>query len=73
MSKEKTKFVKTYIGRGTKVEKMDIVRISIKVEDALKFKHEHEGVEYITMEVAKLKEKFYNKTHTVYVRHPEDK
>ena len=61
-------FKKNYIGKGTKVENMDIVKVTLRVEDVLKFKHEFEGSEYITFEVAKMQnpDKF-KRTHTAYV------
>jgi len=61
-------FKKNYIGKGTQVENMDIVKVTLKVEDVLKHKHEYEGNEYITFEVAKMrKPDNFNRTHTAYV------
>lgn len=62
------KFVKNYIGKGTQVENMDIVKVTLKVEDIAKFKHEYEGNEYITFEVAKMQQSDkWGRTHTAYV------
>jgi|WetSurMetagenome_2_1015567.scaffolds.fasta_scaffold1208956_1 hypothetical protein len=62
-----TKFVKNYVGKGTKVKNLDIVKITLNVEDILKFKHEFEGVGYITFEVALMQQPDkFNRTHTVY-------
>ena len=61
-------YKKNYIGKGTQVPNMQIVKVTIKVEEFLKFKHEFEGNEYITFEVAKMqKADNYNRTHTAYV------
>ena len=62
------KFEKNYIGKGTQVENMDIVKVTLPVEEVLKFKHEWEGTEYLTFEVAKMKETDkFGRTHTAYV------
>lgn len=67
------KFRKEYLGKGTKIDKMDIVRISLKVEEILKHKHEFEGNEYITFEIAKLQQPDnYKRTHTCYVSVQEE-
>ena len=61
------KYKKVYIGKGTQVEKMDIVRVSIKVTDALNCLHKFEGEHYLTFEVARLQTPDqYGKTHTCY-------
>lgn len=64
-------FEKTYIGKGSKVQDLDIIRISISretLEEMLK-NHmvDYEGKEYLIFEVAALKEADqYGKTHTAY-------
>jgi hypothetical protein len=66
-------YKKNYIGKGIQVPNMQIVKVTIKVEEFLKFKHEFEGNEYITFEVAKMqKADNYNRTHTVYVTTREE-
>ncbi len=65
-------FEKTYIGKGTKVQDLDIVRVSISKENLEQALNDHlveyEGNEYLIFEVASLKEADqYGKTHTVYV------
>jgi len=66
-------FKKNYVGKGSKVENMDIVKITVKVEDLLKYKYEFKGEEYITMEVALMKKPDeYERTHTVYVTTREE-
>jgi len=60
-------FKKNYIGKGTQVENMEIVKVTLKVEEILKHKHEYEGKDYITFEVAKMKQADnFNRTHTAY-------
>ena len=47
---------------------MEIVKVTLKVEEILKHKHEYEGKEYITFEVDKMKQADnFNRTHTAYV------
>ena len=61
-------YKKNYIGKGTQVENMEIVKVTLKVEEILKHKHEFEGNEYITFEVAKMKQADnFGRTHTAYV------
>lgn len=71
-------YTKNYIGKGKQVvtnsdEKLDIVKVTLKVKEIEKFKHEFEGEEYITFEVAKMKKPDdYERTHTAYVTTKED-
>lgn len=61
-------FEKNYIAKGKQVNGMQIVRISIKVEDVLKFAHEYKGEQYLTFEVAKLQNPdSFGNDYTVYV------
>lgn len=65
-------FEKIYIGKGTKVQDLDIVRVSISKGNLEQILNDHlveyEGKEYFIFEVAALKEADqYGKTHTVYV------
>jgi hypothetical protein len=61
-------YSKNYIGKGKKAENLDIIKVTLRIEDVLKFKYEREGTEYITFELAAMKEPDnYGKTHTAYV------
>jgi hypothetical protein len=61
-------FKKNYIGKGTQVENMEIVKVTLKVAEIEKFKHEFEGEEYISFEVAKMQQPDkFGRTHTAYV------
>jgi phage protein D len=63
-----TTYTKSYIGKGTAVAGMDIVKVTLKVEDLLKVTHEFNGVEYLTFELAKMQQKDeFGRTHTAYV------
>jgi len=67
------KYKKSYIGKGTAVAGMDIVKITLKVEELLKVTHEFEGVKYLTFELAKMQSKDdFGRTHTAYVSVRED-
>ena len=67
-----SQFEKRYIGKGTQVKDLDIVRVSISkanLEEILK-NHmvDYDGNEYLVFEVASLKEPDqYGKTHTAYI------
>lgn len=67
-----SQFEKTYIGKGTQVKDLDIIRVSIfkeTLEEILKDQMvDYDGKEYLVFEVASLKEADqYGKTHTAYI------
>ena len=65
----KKNYTKSYIGKGTQVVGMDIVKINLRVEDLLKLTHKWEGVEYLSFELAKMQsEDKFGRTHTAYVQ-----
>jgi hypothetical protein len=61
-------FEKNYIAKGKQVKDLQIIRISLKVEDILEHAHDYKGEQFLTFEVAKLQnpDKFGN-DYTVYV------
>jgi len=67
-------YKKNYIGKGTENANITgLVRMTFKVEDVLKFKHEFEGVEYFTFEMAPLREPDqFGRTHTAWVTTREE-
>lgn len=68
------KFVKNFIGKGTKVENMDFVKVAICIDDAEPFFYEYKGKKYLSFEVAQMqKPDEFNKTHTCYVSKLEKK
>jgi hypothetical protein len=48
-------FEKNYIGKGTQVANLSIVKFSFKMSEIAKLTHVFNGEEFITFEVAKLK------------------
>ena len=67
-----SQFEKTYIGKGTQVKDLNIIRVSISketLEEILKDQMvDYDGNEYLVFEVASLKEPDkYGKTHTAYI------
>jgi hypothetical protein len=63
-----TSFRKEYLGKGVRHEKLDLVKVTLRMDEVLKHKHEFEGDEYITFEVAKLQDPDkFGRTHTAYV------
>ena len=66
-------FVKIYIGKGKKIEGLEIIKINLKIEDLAKFSHKYNDEDYITLEIAKMKspDKFGH-DYTVYVNRLEE-
>ena len=67
-----SQFEKTYIGKGTQVKDLNIIRVSISketLEEILKDQMvDYDGNEYLVFEVASLKEPDqFGKTHTAYI------
>ena len=67
-----SKFEKTYIGKGTQVKGLNIIRVSISKETLEEVLKDHmvdyDDKEYLVFEVAALKEPDqYGKTHTAYI------
>ena len=61
-------YKKNYIGKGVQHESLDLVKVTLKFNDLLKFKHTFEGQDYLTFELARLQEvDSYGRTHTAYV------
>lgn len=60
-------FEKNYIGKGSVVPNMSIIRATVKMSELLKFVHQYKGEQYCTFEVAKLQnpDKF-GREYTVY-------
>lgn len=67
-------YTKNYIGKGKQVNgTMDIVRVVIPVEEAMKTVFEKNGISYLSFEVAKMKEADkFGRTHTVYFQTREE-
>ena len=42
-------FVKNYIGKGKKVEGLEIIKINLKISDILKFAHKYNDEDYISL------------------------
>ena len=66
------KFEKNYIGKGTQVKDLDIVRVSISQERLQQIMNkemvDYDGKKYLVFEVAKLKQNDnYGRTHTAYI------
>lgn len=67
-----TTYSKTYIGKGKKVNNLDIVRVTVNMDEAEAHIREYEGKRYLTFELAALKETDqYGRTHTAYINQKE--
>ena len=61
-------FEKNYIGKGTQVANLSIVKFSFKLSEIAKLSHVFNGEDYITFEVAKLKNTdSFGHDYTAYV------
>ena len=61
-------FKKNYIGKGTAHESLEIVKVTLNVEELLKHKHEFEGSKHITLEVARMQQPDkFGRTRIAYV------
>ena len=67
------KFSKVFIGKGVQHEKLDLVRVTLKVDEAMKHQYEYEGESYLTFELSRLQnpDKF-GRTHTCFVSVSEE-
>jgi hypothetical protein len=62
------KFEKHYLGKAKQVDGLQIIKVSLKVADILKFAHQYEGEDYISFEVARMQQPDkYGRQYTVYV------
>ncbi|MCX6250322.1 MAG: hypothetical protein NTX61_06180 [Bacteroidetes bacterium] len=66
-------FVKNYIGKGKKIEGLEIIKINFKIEDLVKFSHKYKDEDYISIEIAKLKSPDqFGHDYTAYVNRLEE-
>ncbi len=49
-------YEKVYIGKGTQVPNLKIVKVTLKMEEVEKIAYFRDGVQYVTFEVAMLRE-----------------
>jgi len=67
------KFVKNYIGKGKKIEGLEIIKINLKISDIVKFAHKYNNEDYISLEIAKLQNTDnFGHDYTVYVNRLEE-
>ena len=60
-------FEKIYIGKGKKVGDMNIVKVTLKLDDLLALAYEYEGTQYVSFEIAQMiNPDTFGRTHTVY-------
>lgn len=61
-------FKKTYIGKGSQLTNIAIIKVTIKMDEAQDHIYEREGVKYLSFEIAKMQQPDkFNRTHTAYV------
>ena len=60
-------YSKHFVGKGTQVPNLPIIKVTVRVTELLKHVHVFEGDQYCTFEVAKLQEPDrFGRDHTVY-------
>ena len=64
------KFEKVYVGKGhMPKEDLDIIRITIDLDEIKELAYEFEGKTMVTLEVARMKEPdTFGRTHTAYLK-----
>jgi hypothetical protein len=66
-------FKKNFVGKGTQVANMPIAKCTVKVSELLKFVHDYKGEDYVSFEVAKMKEPDqFGRDYTVYCTTTEE-
>ena len=66
-------FTKHYIGKGKKVNDLDIIKVSFNMEAIATLTHEYKGETYLSFEVAKMKTADqFGREFTVYVSRKEE-
>ena len=67
------KYSKAYIGKGVQHDKLDLVRVTLKIEELLKHQHEFQGEKLLTFELSRLQEPDkFGRTHTAFVSVKEE-
>lgn len=66
-------YKKNFVGKGTQVTNMPIAKCTVKVSELLKFVHDYKGEDYVSFEVAKMKEPDqFGRDYTVYCTTKEE-
>lgn len=61
-------FEKHYIGKGTQLPNIAVIKVTIKMEDAEEHIYERDGAKYLSFEIAQMQQPDkFNRTHTAYV------
>lgn len=60
-------FKKIFVGKGKKVANLDIVKITCRLDALQAIAYHYEGIDYVTFEVAKMKETDpFGRSHTCF-------
>ena len=66
-------FKKIFVGKGKQVEGLQIIKVTVNMNDLNKFIYNYNGDAYATFEIAKMKEADkFGREFTVYVSRKED-
>jgi len=66
-------YVKNFIGKGKKLKDLEIVRVTINLDDIERFIYQYGSSQFLTFELAKMKNPDkYNRDYTAYVSTREE-
>jgi len=61
-------FIKHYLGKGKQVGELQIIKVTVKLEDLQKYAYQYDNVQFVTFEIAKMKSADnFGRNYTVYV------
>jgi len=61
-------FTKHYLGKGKQVSDLQIIKVTVKLQDLQKHVYEYDNVQFVTFEIAKMKTPDnFGRDYTVYV------
>ncbi len=64
-------FEKIYIGKGKQIGDLNIVRVTLRIDELQQLAYDFEGIRYVTFDIAQmLKPDTFGRTHTAYHSKP---
>ncbi|MCK9412111.1 MAG: hypothetical protein M0Q53_07400 [Prolixibacteraceae bacterium] len=61
-------FIKHYLGKGKQVGELQIIKVTVKLEDLQKYAYQYDNVQFVTFEIAKMKTPDnFGRDYTAYV------
>ncbi len=61
-------FIKHFVGKGKQVGELQIIKVTVKLEDLQKYAYQYDNVQFVTFEIAKMKTPDnFGRDYTAYV------